>query len=123
MIGKGHMNGVIYALISYQGNLRFRDLAGGKRPFANASNGWIGRLLNNLIRDTIIGFLLWKLYEQIKGLTLIYNIGLTLLEIKKSFRDVDDVLYDSADSPSSNYCVWRGVTCDNVTFGVECSFF
>ncbi|KAL5563257.1 hypothetical protein UlMin_033004 [Ulmus minor] len=108
VIGKGHMNGVIYALISYQGNLRFRDLAGGKRPFANASNGWIGRLLNSLIRDTIIGFLLWELYEQIKGLTLIYNIGLTLLEIKKSFRDVDDVLYDSADSPSSNYCVWRG---------------
>ncbi|CAK9318305.1 unnamed protein product [Citrullus colocynthis] len=30
VIGRGHMNGVIYALISDQGNLRFRDLAGKK---------------------------------------------------------------------------------------------
>uniref|UniRef100_A0A2N9ET46 Protein kinase domain-containing protein n=1 Tax=Fagus sylvatica TaxID=28930 RepID=A0A2N9ET46_FAGSY len=44
--------------------------------------------------------------------------GATLLEIKKSFRDVDNVLYDWTDSPSSDYCVWRGVTCDNVTFHV-----
>ncbi|KAJ7958412.1 Receptor protein kinase [Quillaja saponaria] len=44
--------------------------------------------------------------------------GATLLEIKKSFRDVDNVLYDWTDSPSSDYCVWRGVTCDNVTFDV-----
>ncbi|XP_061374929.1 LRR receptor-like serine/threonine-protein kinase ERECTA [Gastrolobium bilobum] len=44
--------------------------------------------------------------------------GATLLEIKKSFRDVDNVLYDWTDSPSSDYCVWRGVTCDNVTFNV-----
>ncbi|XP_024022681.1 LRR receptor-like serine/threonine-protein kinase ERECTA [Morus notabilis] len=44
--------------------------------------------------------------------------GVTLLEIKKSFRDVDNDLYDWADSPSSDYCGWRGVTCDNVTFSV-----
>ncbi|GMG99161.1 hypothetical protein Nepgr_001001 [Nepenthes gracilis] len=44
--------------------------------------------------------------------------GATLLEIKKSFRDVDNVLYDWTDSPSSDYCVWRGVTCDNATFNV-----
>ncbi|KAM6559365.1 hypothetical protein CsatA_028604 [Cannabis sativa] len=44
--------------------------------------------------------------------------GETLLEIKKSFRDVDNVLYDWTDSPSSDYCVWRGITCDNVTFSV-----
>ncbi|XP_015884398.3 LRR receptor-like serine/threonine-protein kinase ERECTA [Ziziphus jujuba] len=44
--------------------------------------------------------------------------GATLLEIKKSFRDVDNVLYDWTDSPSSDYCVWRGVTCDNVSFSV-----
>ncbi|MBA0626269.1 hypothetical protein Godav_003967, partial [Gossypium davidsonii] len=42
----------------------------------------------------------------------------TLLEIKKFFRDVDNVLYDWSDTPSSDYCVWRGVTCDNVTFNV-----
>ncbi|BFG18054.1 hypothetical protein CerSpe_043280 [Prunus speciosa] len=44
--------------------------------------------------------------------------GTTLLEIKKSFRDVDNVLYDWTDAPSLDYCVWRGVTCDNVTFNV-----
>ncbi|KAH8504635.1 hypothetical protein H0E87_012030 [Populus deltoides] len=44
--------------------------------------------------------------------------GATLLEIKKSFRDVDNVLYDWTDSPSSDYCVWRGVICDNVTYNV-----
>ncbi|KAK6927209.1 Leucine-rich repeat-containing N-terminal, plant-type, partial [Dillenia turbinata] len=44
--------------------------------------------------------------------------GKTLLEIKKAFRDVDNVLYDWTDSPSSDYCVWRGVTCDNVTFNL-----
>ncbi|KAF9614706.1 hypothetical protein IFM89_019834 [Coptis chinensis] len=42
--------------------------------------------------------------------------GATLLEVKKSFRDVDNVLYEWTDS--SDYCFWRGVTCDNVTFNV-----
>ncbi|KAJ0983820.1 hypothetical protein J5N97_002176 [Dioscorea zingiberensis] len=46
------------------------------------------------------------------------NDGLTLLEIKKSFRNVDNILYDWTDSPSSDYCSWRGVACDNVTFDV-----
>ncbi|KAA0059272.1 traB domain-containing protein isoform X2 [Cucumis melo var. makuwa] len=30
VIGRGHMNGVIYAITSDQGNLRFRDLVGKK---------------------------------------------------------------------------------------------
>ncbi|KAG5517466.1 hypothetical protein RHGRI_038020 [Rhododendron griersonianum] len=44
--------------------------------------------------------------------------GATLLEIKKSFSDVDNVLFDWTDLPSSDYCAWRGVACDNVTFNV-----
>ncbi|QCE16351.1 signaling protein [Vigna unguiculata] len=44
--------------------------------------------------------------------------GATLLEMKKSLRDVDNVLFDWNDTPSSDYCAWRGVTCDNVTFNV-----
>ncbi|KAF5936448.1 hypothetical protein HYC85_027577 [Camellia sinensis] len=52
------------------------------------------------------------------GFVLSSDEGATLLEMKKSFRDVDNVLYDWTDSPSSDYCVWRGVTCDNVTFNV-----
>ncbi|KAJ0090741.1 hypothetical protein Patl1_13763 [Pistacia atlantica] len=51
-------------------------------------------------------------------LCLFKVVGAPLLEIKKSFRDVDNVLYEWTDSPSSDYCVWRGVTCDNVTFNV-----
>ncbi|KAK9178729.1 hypothetical protein WN943_027922 [Citrus x changshan-huyou] len=66
VIGKGHMNGVIYALVSDQGNLRFRDLA-GKRSSGDGSNGWIASLLKSLVRDTVIGILLWALYEQVKG--------------------------------------------------------
>lgn len=46
------------------------------------------------------------------------NDGATLLEIKKSFRNVDNVLYNWINSSSSDYCSWRGITCDNVTFGV-----
>ncbi|KAL5728600.1 non-specific serine/threonine protein kinase [Ranunculus cassubicifolius] len=42
--------------------------------------------------------------------------GAALLEIKKSFRDIDNVLYEWVDS--SDPCYWRGVTCDNVTFNV-----
>ncbi|KAL6005572.1 hypothetical protein ACLOJK_006139 [Asimina triloba] len=65
VIGKGHMNGVVYALLSDQGDLRFRDLA-GKMPFADGSNGWVGTLFKSLVRDTVIGIILWALYEQLK---------------------------------------------------------
>ncbi|KAJ6821866.1 traB domain-containing protein isoform X2 [Iris pallida] len=64
VIGKGHMNGVIYALISDQGNLRFRDLTGRSSP--GSSSGWVGSVAKSLVRDTIIGFILWALYEQLK---------------------------------------------------------
>ncbi|XP_039685042.1 probable receptor-like protein kinase At2g23200 [Medicago truncatula] len=40
VIGKGHMDGVIYALLADTGNLRFRDLA-GKNSNDGGSNGWI----------------------------------------------------------------------------------
>ncbi|XP_022736944.1 traB domain-containing protein isoform X1 [Durio zibethinus] len=66
VIGKGHMNGVIYALVSDQGNLRFRDLA-GKTSFEAESNSWVENLFKGLVRDTLIGILLWALYEQIKA--------------------------------------------------------
>ncbi|KAK0594838.1 hypothetical protein LWI29_001125 [Acer saccharum] len=67
VIGKGHMNGVIYALISDQGNLRFRDLAGKKSSSGDEpNNGWISNLLKTLVRDTLIGILLWEIFDQIK---------------------------------------------------------
>ncbi|XP_039025340.1 traB domain-containing protein-like isoform X1 [Hibiscus syriacus] len=65
VIGKGHMNGVIYALVSDQGDLRFRDLA-GKTP-SEAESGWVQDLFKSLVRDTLIGILLWALYQQIQA--------------------------------------------------------
>ncbi|XP_024625378.1 traB domain-containing protein isoform X1 [Medicago truncatula] len=66
VIGKGHMNGVIYALLADTGNLRFRDLT-GKNSNDGGSNGWIDDLVKSLVRDTVIGIVLWALYEYING--------------------------------------------------------
>ncbi|KAJ0968368.1 hypothetical protein J5N97_025285 [Dioscorea zingiberensis] len=63
IIGRGHMNGVIYALISDQGNLRFRDLVGR----TSNPSGWFLNTFKSLARDTILGFGLWALYEQLKS--------------------------------------------------------
>ncbi|XP_073273153.1 uncharacterized protein [Primulina huaijiensis] len=64
VIGKGHVNGVIYSLISDQGNLRFSDLA-GKKSYVTGGYGWIIKIANDLFRDTVIAILLWLAYEQI----------------------------------------------------------
>lgn len=65
VIGKGHMNGVIYSLVSDTGNLRFRDLA-GKRD-RGGKYGWAASIARDLFRDTVIGVVLWLLYEQFKS--------------------------------------------------------
>ncbi|KAK1415312.1 hypothetical protein QVD17_31091 [Tagetes erecta] len=62
VIGRGHLNGVIYALISDLGDLRFRDLV-GERPATNGS--WVDKIVKSLVRDTIIGVVIWALYEQL----------------------------------------------------------
>lgn len=68
-----------------------------------------------LLREVVLlGFLICLSF----GTTVNSDNGATLLEIKKSFKDVNNVLYDWTGSPSSDYCAWRGVTCDNVTFNV-----
>ncbi|XP_024011462.1 traB domain-containing protein isoform X1 [Eutrema salsugineum] len=66
VIGKGHMNGVIYALVSDSGDLRFRDLVGRRNSSdgGTTSNGWVQMVLKSLARDTIVGLLLWELYDQ-----------------------------------------------------------
>ncbi|KAL6661001.1 hypothetical protein ACP70R_000385 [Stipagrostis hirtigluma subsp. patula] len=60
VVGKGHMNGIVYALMSDQGELRFRDLVGRA-----SSDTWVTSLIKGLARDTIIGLVLWALYEQL----------------------------------------------------------
>ncbi|CAH1428980.1 unnamed protein product [Lactuca virosa] len=72
VIGRGHLNGVIYALISDLGDLRFRDLVGDRASSVNgssssSSSSWVDTIVKNLIRDTIIGVVIWVLYEQIKN--------------------------------------------------------
>lgn len=64
VIGKGHMNGVMYSLVSDTGNLRFRDLA-GKRDRGKYS--WAASIARDLFRDTVIGVVLWLLYQQFKS--------------------------------------------------------
>lgn len=64
IVGKGHMNGVIYALISDQGDLRFRDVAG----YPDKSDTWVTAFAKGLARDTIIGIIVWVLYERFKVL-------------------------------------------------------
>ncbi|CAI8604546.1 unnamed protein product [Vicia faba] len=68
VIGKGHMNGVIYALLADTGDLRFRDLT-GKNSSDGGSGGWINGIVKSLVRDTVIGIVLWALYEFINGRT------------------------------------------------------
>ncbi|XP_051143845.1 uncharacterized protein LOC127260186 [Andrographis paniculata] len=58
VIGKGHMNGVVYSLVSDQGNLRFKDLAGKK-----TGGGWLASFGKGLVRDTVVGVVLWLLYQ------------------------------------------------------------
>lgn len=65
VIGKGHMNGVVYALESDLGDLRFRDLCGERS--SSGSGGWVEDLVKNLVRDTVIGLILWALFEQFKN--------------------------------------------------------
>ncbi|KAL9230479.1 hypothetical protein vseg_005824 [Gypsophila vaccaria] len=64
----------------------------------------------------VLGFLVTLLFSSFAAVNS--DDGATLLEIKKSIRDVENVLYDWSDSPSSDYCVWRGITCDNATYSV-----
>eukprot|EP00249_Psilotum_nudum_P030419 c43020_g1_i1 orf=580-3528(+) len=44
--------------------------------------------------------------------------GKTLLEVKKSFIDANNELYDWDTSTDTEHCSWRGVICDNMTFTV-----
>ncbi|KAL0447345.1 UNVERIFIED_CONTAM: LRR receptor-like serine/threonine-protein kinase ERECTA [Sesamum latifolium] len=71
-------------------------------------------MANCLKKYVLVGFLVVFLSSS----SVDSDDGAILLEVKKSFRDVDNVLYDWTDTPSSDYCVWRGITCDNVTFNV-----
>ncbi|OIV96431.1 hypothetical protein TanjilG_09858 [Lupinus angustifolius] len=64
------------------------------------------------------GLLLLRFLLCLNAISVDSDDGATLLELKKSLRDVDNVLYDWTDPPSSDYCMWRGVTCDDVTFNV-----
>ncbi|KAL8049737.1 hypothetical protein ABFX02_06G038300 [Erythranthe guttata] len=65
VIGRAHMNGVIYSLLSDTGNLRFKDLA-GKRD--GEKYGWAASIAKDLLRDTVIGVILWLAYEQFKSI-------------------------------------------------------
>ncbi|CAN0891651.1 hypothetical protein LINGRAHAP2_LOCUS17108 [Linum grandiflorum] len=62
VIGKGHMNGVVYALVSDSGDLRFRDLVGNRD---GGSSSFVNDVLKGIVRDTVIGVLVWQAYELV----------------------------------------------------------
>ncbi|KAF3781939.1 LRR receptor-like serine/threonine-protein kinase [Nymphaea thermarum] len=57
-------------------------------------------------------------FAALGSVLAVSNDSKTLLVIKKSFRDADNVLYDWTDASSADFCSWRGITCDNATFEV-----
>lgn len=67
VIGNGQTNGVIYALISDQGNRRFQDLARRNSSGGDGSNVFVAGLVRSLVRDTVTGILQWRLCEQTQG--------------------------------------------------------
>jgi transketolase N-terminal domain/subunit len=60
VIGKGHMNGVIYALLADTGSLRFRDLA-GKNSNDGGSNGWID-VINLMVLYSLCNLSLYPIF-------------------------------------------------------------
>ncbi|CAI0547005.1 unnamed protein product [Linum tenue] len=70
VIGKGHMNGVVYALVSDLGDLRFRDLVGQRSSDGGGGSSFVAsagiKILKSLLRDTLIGVVLWLIYELVK---------------------------------------------------------
>ncbi|CAL1405049.1 unnamed protein product [Linum trigynum] len=70
VIGKGHMNGVVYALVSDLGDLRFRDLVGERSSDGGGGSSFVAaagiKILKSLLRDTVIGVVLWLIYELVK---------------------------------------------------------
>ncbi|CAN1267355.1 Serine/arginine-rich splicing factor RS40 [Linum perenne] len=71
VIGKGHMNGVVYALVSDLGDLRFRDLVGDRTGGGGGGSSFVNAtvidVLKGLVRDTVIGVLVWQAYELVKN--------------------------------------------------------
>lgn len=61
VLGKGHMRGVCYALTHDSGNLRFRDLAGSRKPSPDDVRNTIGRIA----LETGIFTILWWSWTQL----------------------------------------------------------
>ena len=68
VVGKGHLRGVVHALLHDQHNLRFKDLVGDR----GSSNGHLPKtqqmrkLAKNLAIETAIGLLLWWAWDSIQ---------------------------------------------------------
>ncbi|KAJ7552037.1 hypothetical protein O6H91_06G039600 [Diphasiastrum complanatum] len=72
--------------------------------------------------------LTWRLFAVYTVVSLVWiggfsaaaltEDGTTLLEVKKSFVNADNELYNWDGTIDQDPCFWRGVTCDNVTLEV-----
>lgn len=66
VIGKGHLRGVVHALLHDQHNLRFKDLVGARGTFNGhpSRTQQLRKLAKNLAVETAIGFLLWWAWDS-----------------------------------------------------------
>ena len=68
VVGKGHLRGVVHALLHDQQNLRFKDLVGAR----GVANGRLPRaqqlrkLAKNLAIETAIGLFLWWAWDSVQ---------------------------------------------------------
>lgn len=61
VVGKGHLRGIVFALMHDQENLRFKDLVGAR---GTGEGGNYLRFVKNLAIETAIGGLIWWAWES-----------------------------------------------------------
>ncbi|XP_024365398.1 uncharacterized protein [Physcomitrium patens] len=65
VVGKGHLRGIVHALIHDQENLRFKDLVGSRGIGTENSKGEkLRKFATNLAIETVIGLLTWWAWES-----------------------------------------------------------
>lgn len=65
VIGRGHMKGVVHALKHDRENLHFRDLVGFESSATKQKRGQVRRFIKKLAVDTVIGGILWLIYDHV----------------------------------------------------------
>ncbi len=68
VVGKGHLRGIVHALMHNQEQLRFKDLVGARgsqNGSAQRRGQQINQILRNLAIETTIGGLIWWAWDSL----------------------------------------------------------